>query len=72
MKNLNHIYINLFCCVFILGAISNAQNPTPAKVQSKSILINGATVHDGIGKVYTEASIGLKDGKIVFLSYLKQ
>jgi imidazolonepropionase-like amidohydrolase len=72
MKNLNHIYISLFCCVFILGFISNAQNPTPAKVQSKSILINGATVHDGIGKVYTEASIGLKDGKIVFLSYLKQ
>lgn len=72
MKNLNHIYISLFCCVFFLDFISNAQNPTPAKAQSKSILINGATVHDGIGKVYTEASIGLKDGKIVFLSYLKQ
>jgi len=74
MKNLNPIYISLWCCAFFLGFISssNAQNPTPAKAQSKSILINGANIHDGVGKVFTEASVGLKDGKIVFLSYLKQ
>jgi imidazolonepropionase-like amidohydrolase len=74
MKNLNPVYISLWCCAFFLGSISssNAQNPTPAKAQSKSILINGANIHDGVGKVFTEASVGLKDGKIVFLSYLKQ
>lgn len=72
MKKINHI--QFWYCLLILCFTTNinAQNPSPAKVQSKSILINGATVHDGIGKVYTEASVGLKDGKIIFLSFLKQ
>jgi imidazolonepropionase-like amidohydrolase len=74
MKNINPINISLLYCAILLSFVTKtiAQNPTPARAQTKSILINGATVHDGAGKVFTEASVGFKDGKIVYLSYQKQ
>ena len=67
MKKLNNLYITILFCSFNLGISINtiAQNPTPAKPQTKSILINGGTVHDGLGKVYNDASVGFKDGKII-------
>jgi imidazolonepropionase-like amidohydrolase len=49
-----------------------AQNPSPASMQSKSILISGVTVHDGINGLHSNASVGFKDGKITFLSYIDQ
>ena len=74
MKKLTKLYIALFICSFTLciAGLSTAQNPTPARPQTKSILINGGTVHDGLGKVFADASVGLKDGKIIYLSYLNQ
>ena len=74
MKKLTNLYITILFCSFNLGISINtiAQNPTPAKPQSKSILINGGTVHDGLGKVYNDASVGFKDGKIIYLSYVNQ
>jgi imidazolonepropionase-like amidohydrolase len=56
-------------CIMLYSIQNIAQNPTPAKAQSKSVLITGATIHNGIGGVFTNASIGFKDGKITFLSY---
>lgn len=74
MKNNNNkllrLYMLMFVCCFYNA--SKAQNPTPAPLQTKSVLINGATVHDGLNGIYDAASVGLKDGKIVYLSYLKQ
>ncbi len=74
MKKLNNLYITILFCSFNLGISINtiAQNPTPANPQTKSILINGGTVHDGLGKVYNDASVGFKDGKIIYLSYVNQ
>lgn len=68
----NKKIISLFTfCNIAFSVVSFSQNPTPAKAQSKSILINGATIHDGINGVYKDASIGLKNGKIAYLSYIK-
>jgi imidazolonepropionase-like amidohydrolase len=74
MKKLTNLYITLLLCTVTLSlaTLSIAQNPTPARPQTKSILINGGTVHDGLGKVFTDASVGFKDGKIIYLSYINQ
>jgi imidazolonepropionase-like amidohydrolase len=63
---LSTIALILFFCSAVL-----AQNPTPGNKQTKSILINGATIHDGVNGVYHDASLGFANGKIVYLSYLK-
>ena len=48
-------------CVF---AHANAQQ-TPAANQSKSLLIQGATLHIGNGSILENAELGIADGKIV-------
>lgn len=63
-----NIFTTLSALICVLNTM--AQNPAPAKVQDKGILINGVTIHDGIGGVYTNASIGFKGGKITYLSYI--
>ena len=56
------ILFTLSClCVF---ALANAQQ-TPAANQSKSLLIQGATLHIGNGSVLENAELGIADGKIV-------
>ena len=56
------ILFTLSClCVF---ALANAQQ-TPAANQSKSLLIQGATLHVGNGSVLENAELGIADGKIV-------
>ena len=56
------ILFTLSClCVF---ALANAQQ-TPAANQSKSLLIQGATLHIGNGNVLENAELGIADGKIV-------
>jgi len=47
---------------------SFAQQPTPAPVQSKSILLIGATAHTGNGTVIANSAIGFKEGKIIFVA----
>jgi imidazolonepropionase-like amidohydrolase len=44
-----------------------AQNPVPAKAQTKKILIKGGTAHIGNGKVIDNAAIGFVNGKITFV-----
>ena len=66
---MKHFISQLFLgALFVMQSVY-AQNPSPAKPQSKSILINNVTVHDGNAKVYTNASVGFNNGKITFLSY---
>lgn len=73
MKNLtiNNGKILSFILILFSALPISGQNPIPVKAQSKSILIEGVTVHDGNGDVYPDASVGFKDGKIVYLSYLR-
>lgn len=44
-----------------------AQNPSPAKPQTKRILIKGGTAHIGNGKVIDNAAIGFVNGKITYV-----
>ena len=56
------ILFTLSClCVF---ALANAQQ-TPAANQSKSLLIQGVTLHIGNGSILENAELGIADGKIV-------
>jgi imidazolonepropionase-like amidohydrolase len=73
MNKFNKINTNRFLIIvlFIFNIKVDAQNPTPANAQSKSIIINGVTVHDGNGDVFPDASVGFKNGKIVYLSYTR-
>jgi imidazolonepropionase-like amidohydrolase len=61
MKKLNYILLSL------IGISVLAQTPTPAKKQSKSILLKNATVHIGNGQVIANAMLGFKDGKITLI-----
>ncbi|MDP2387498.1 MAG: amidohydrolase family protein [Bacteroidota bacterium] len=45
-----------------------AQVPAPGAKQTKSILLWGATVHVGNGKVLEGGAVGFKDGKISFVA----
>jgi imidazolonepropionase-like amidohydrolase len=58
MKN----YI-LLALAFVSG-IAFAQNPIPAKPQTKSILLLNGTAHLGNGQVIENAAIGFRNGKI--------
>ena len=59
MKNIN-IYIVLLLLTF---GFTNAQQ-TPAKKQSKTIAITGATAHIGNGELIENSLIIFKDGKL--------
>lgn len=74
MNNFINTKIRIILSIFVVQITSAlfAQNPSPASTQSKSILINGVTVHDGSKGVFTNASVGIKEGKIVYLSYIDQ
>ncbi len=51
----------------LLTCISLAQQPIPAKAETKSILLMNGTVHIGNGKVIQNGVVGIKGGKIVLL-----
>ena len=59
------IYI-IVVLVFSLSINTNAQ--TPAKKQTKSILILNATAHLGNGQIIENSAIGFKDGKITLVA----
>jgi imidazolonepropionase-like amidohydrolase len=46
-----------------------AQQPVPAPVQQKSVLITGGTVHVGDGRVIDEGAVGFRDGRIDYVGY---
>ena len=62
MKKISYI-IGLFLVCF--GSIYAQQ--TPAKKQTETILITGATAHIGNGDVITNSAIGFKDGKLTYV-----
>ncbi|MFL5754289.1 MAG: amidohydrolase family protein [Bacteroidia bacterium] len=45
-----------------------AQNPVPVAKQSKSILLEGGTIHIGNGQVIENGLLGFKDGKITLVT----
>lgn len=53
-----------FLFTLLLYQNSFSQNPAPALLQSKNILLINGTAHLGNGKVIENAAIGFKDGKL--------
>lgn len=54
---------------FLLVGPTNAQKPTPAPAQTKSILLKGGTVHAGDGTVIDDAAVGFRNGSIDFVGH---
>lgn len=65
LASLLPIVIGTCVLLFLIApGISQAQNPIPAKPQSKSILLVNGIAHIGNGRVVENSVIGFKDGKI--------
>ncbi|MEO8147389.1 MAG: amidohydrolase family protein [Bacteroidia bacterium] len=58
---------SLCLILLIITSIAKAQNPAPAKSQTKKILLAGGTVHVGNGQVIDNAAIGFANGKITYI-----
>lgn len=58
----------LITALLLVNATAFAQQPVPAKPQTKSILLMNGIAHIGNGKVLDNAVIGMKDGKIVMVA----
>jgi hypothetical protein len=57
----------LFTFTFSLFTL-HAQQPIPAKAETKSILLLNGTAHLGNGKVIQNSAIGIKNGKLVLVA----
>ncbi|MBK8228585.1 MAG: amidohydrolase family protein [Flavobacteriales bacterium] len=55
--------------LLLCGLHAHAQVPTPAPLQSRSILITGGTVHVGDGKVIDEGAVGFRGGRIDYVGF---
>ncbi|MBI3510643.1 MAG: amidohydrolase [Bacteroidetes bacterium] len=60
-------YFSIALALFSAGCVL-AQQPVPAKKQTKSILLMNGTAHLGNGKVITNSAIGFKDGKLTLVA----
>ena len=58
----------LYIIVFVLGLSIQTKAQTPAKKQTKSVLILNATAHLGNGQIIENSAIGFKDGKITLVA----
>ena len=56
-----------FLCAFTLVFAQAWAQPTPAEVQSKAILVRGATAHLGTGDVLENCAVGFRDGVIDYV-----
>ncbi|UKN03823.1 amidohydrolase family protein [Paracrocinitomix mangrovi] len=57
----------LVILVFMLGYLSNAQVPSPIEQTHKTILLLHGKAHIGNGEYVDNSSIGIKEGKILFV-----
>jgi imidazolonepropionase-like amidohydrolase len=63
-KNMKNLIITLLTLVPFLGY---SQVPTPLPKQHKTILLQNGLAHIGNGEIVNKSSIGIKDGKILFV-----
>lgn len=55
-------------CICLFGINVNAQVPAPIKQEHSTILLQHGKAHIGNGEVIDNSSIGIKDGKILFVN----
>jgi imidazolonepropionase-like amidohydrolase len=58
----------IYILVFVLSLSIHTNAQTPAKKQTKSVLILNATAHLGNGQIIENSAIGFKDGKITLVA----
>jgi imidazolonepropionase-like amidohydrolase len=58
----------IYIIVFVLSLSIHTNAQTPAKKQTKSVLILNATAHLGNGQIIENSAIGFKDGKITLVA----
>jgi imidazolonepropionase-like amidohydrolase len=58
----------IYIIVFVLSLSIHTNAQTPAKKQTKSVLILNATAHLGNGQIIENSAIGFKDGKITLVT----
>jgi len=61
MKNI------LIVLIILLPIIGQSQVPTPILKQHKTVLLQNGFTHIGNGEIINKSSIGIKDGKILFV-----
>lgn len=66
MRNMKNITLAFSLLVFSFS-LCLAQQPIPAKPETKSILLMNGTIHIGNGKVIQNGVLGIKNGKIVLV-----
>ncbi|HTA82778.1 MAG TPA: amidohydrolase, partial [Bacteroidia bacterium] len=54
--------------LILAGTLAFGQQPTPAKPETKSILLMNGTVHVGNGTVIQNGLVGIKNGKVVLVT----
>lgn len=59
----------LFSLALCAACTLHAQRPTPGAPQQRSVLITGATVHVGDGKVIEDGAVGFRNGLIDHVGY---
>lgn len=57
------------CVCQLMACALLAQRPTPAPLQTKSMLVKGGTVHVGNGKVIADGAVGFRNGTIDFVGF---
>lgn len=68
MKQVTFKIITLTTLCLFQVTLGNAQTPVPAAKQSKSVLLEGGTIHIGNGKVIENGLLGFKDGRITLVT----
>lgn len=58
----------IYIIVFVLSLSIHTKAQTPAKKQTKSVLILNATAHLGNGQIIENSAIGFKDGKLTLVA----
>ena len=58
----------IYIIVFVLSLSMHTKAQTPAKKQTKSVLILNATAHLGNGQIIENSAIGFKDGKLTLVA----
>jgi imidazolonepropionase-like amidohydrolase len=59
---------NIYIIVFVLSLSIHTNAQTPAKKQTKSVLILNATAHIGNGQIIENSAIGFTDGKLTLVA----
>ncbi len=65
INNMKKFLLVTFACISFTAF---AQQPIPAKPETKSILLANGTIHIGNGKVIQNGLVGIKNGKIVLVA----